>query len=76
LFSELIALDIENDVFRKYSFVNVTNWLKDQGWEYRENSLVVLRNSHQTENALPEFGIIQKIIVEGDNVFFYANNFP
>jgi hypothetical protein len=69
LFGELIDLDIENDVFRPYTFVNVTNWLKVQGWEYRENSVVVLRNCHQTENALPEFGIIQKIILEGDNVF-------
>lgn len=69
MFSELIDLDIENDVFRQFSFVNVTNLLKVQGLEYRENSVVVLRNSYQTENALPEFGIIQKIIVEGDDVF-------
>lgn len=69
LFGKLIDVDIENDVFRQHSFVNVTNWLKVQGWKYRENSVVVLRNSHQTENALPEFGIIEKIIVEGDDFF-------
>lgn len=69
MFRELIYVDIENDVFRQHSFLNLTNWLKIQGWEYREISVVFLRNSHQTENVLPEFGIIQKIIVEGDDFF-------
>lgn len=57
-------------MFQPYSFVNITNWVKVQGWEYRENSVFVLKNSHETETSLPEFAFIVKMIVMDPKAFF------
>jgi hypothetical protein len=45
-------------------------WVSIRGWEYRENTVVLLKKSSETENFLPVFAKITEIRVEDSKVSF------
>jgi len=61
---------VVTDHFRRESIVNVSRWVKVQGWEYREGSIVVTKHSRFTLSGLPEFAKVDKIIIKENNDFF------
>jgi hypothetical protein len=50
-------------------------WVLVNGWMYRTNSAIVLKKSFETISGYPEFGKIQKIVVQNDEVAFIVSHF-
>ena len=50
-------------------FLKIATWVKVNGWEYRENSVIPQKFSHDTEPALPEFAIVENIISSENQIF-------
>ena len=70
LCSEIDNFDFVETAFLKpYTNVNVSSWVKIQGWEYRENSVFLCKSACESNNALPEFALIKKIIVLEELVY-------
>lgn len=70
LCSEIIDFDlVETTILKPYTLVNVASWVKVQGWEYRENSVVLCKFAHESSSALPDFAIVKHVIVLEEEVY-------
>ncbi len=65
--------------FRKFNlekFVDVfqvPKWVKFNGREFRNGSVLLLNHSHKKESGHPEFGIVRKIEVHNEKLLFAVN---
>ena len=48
-----------------------TPWVDFNGWHFVYNTIVVLKNSHESEDAVPQFGKVVKVYVQ-NNVPYLA----
>ncbi|MFO0089362.1 MAG: hypothetical protein ACK518_00865, partial [bacterium] len=45
------------------ALVNVAKWVKVSGWDYRSESVILIKYSHSTNSGLPEFAKIVKVLM-------------
>jgi hypothetical protein len=60
---------VESEILKPCTVVNVANWIKIQGLEYRESSVVFCKSSHESINTLPEFSVVKEVIVLEERIY-------
>lgn len=71
LFSSFVSHSIE---IPPDGVVSKTKWIKFNGWEYRPNSVVLIKHSYESVSGLPEFAQVNTIFVYHENPYFLVTS--
>lgn len=64
---DLINVDVS--MLERQIEITTARWIKLGAWTYKKNSVILLRNSYQTESHLPTFGLAKQFYIQKSTAF-------